>query len=194
MRDRDRLRVDRLTLLTTQIIWFDLYSSWGDLYYYTPPSMKGSLRLRAMIARHASGAGAQLIFLKRPPGTAPRWRRPCDLAQHTGRPLAAQRSVNMALSCRRRICSRRAGGVENVLYCTKNCVSRPVPRGRTLGAPGPASPRVLRAWRPLRIIKSPASGRPAAESSAGQGGGRPLVGAVSRARQTSAIVPASHQG
>jgi hypothetical protein len=43
-------------LLTTQVIWFDLYSSWGDLYYYTPPSMNGSLRLRAMIARRASGA------------------------------------------------------------------------------------------------------------------------------------------
>jgi hypothetical protein len=50
MRDRDRLSVDHLTILTTQVIWFDLYSSGGDAYDYTPSSMNGSLRLRAMIA------------------------------------------------------------------------------------------------------------------------------------------------
>jgi hypothetical protein len=51
MRDRDRRNVERLPLLTTQVIRFDLYCSWGDPYYSTPPSMNGSLRLRAMIAR-----------------------------------------------------------------------------------------------------------------------------------------------
>jgi hypothetical protein len=70
-----------------------------------------------------------------------------------------------------------------IAYCTEEyCGNLPVPRGRTRGAPGAASPGALRAWRPLRIAKGPAGGRPAAESSAGQGGGRPLVGAVPRQR------------
>jgi hypothetical protein len=51
MRDRDWLSVERNTLLTTQVIWFDMFSYLGDPYYHTPPSMNGSLRLHAMIAR-----------------------------------------------------------------------------------------------------------------------------------------------
>jgi hypothetical protein len=59
MRDRDRRSVDHLTILTTQVIWFDLYSSGRDPYHYTPSSMNGSLLLRAIARCVSATAFAQ---------------------------------------------------------------------------------------------------------------------------------------
>jgi hypothetical protein len=70
--------------------------------------------------------------------------------------------------------------VDGVLYGTILRWPAGTPR-KDAGWPGAACPQALRAWRPLHSVKSPAGGRPAAQSSAG-GGGRPLVGAVSRQR------------